>query len=342
MTPPIPRISFRDPVPSIEEQAKDGGFSAGIFDWGRANQPNVAYFNSSLVKRPDGLWIIARRSRNDPKLRVGMNDLVRIRLDGITPKEIFPIRMPWQFVDEHFEDPRATHHNGITWIFACNFVWGRNATRWTGAHQVLAGFDDNWNCVGRYDIPYGGNGESPGTNAKHNKNWSLFVHDERMHVLYIPDPHTVLEFETPFSGLTEHITKPKHTWAYGEIRGGAPPVRIGDEYWVFFHSSTPATLNNRITRRYVMGAYAFEAKPPFAMTRISKKPILQGSYQNNWSPAKPAVSFPAGSLWNGTEWLITGGSNDLDTFWCTISHKLVVAGTVKVTSTRSPSAAASP
>lgn len=339
VTSQIPRLPFLDPIPSLEDQAKAGGFSAGIFDWAYAQRPNVHYFNSSIVQRPDGTWLIARRSRNDPTLRVGKNDIVRIELDGLTPKRIVPIRMPWQFVDEHFEDPRAIYHSGTTWISACDFVWGRAATRWTGSHQVIASFDEQWNCTGRFDIPYGGNGSGPGMNSVHNKNWNLFFHDGRPHIVYIPDPHTVLELSSPVWALApiEHITKPEHSWKFGEIRGGAPPVLVRDEYWSFFHSSIPATLNNRNTRRYVMGAYAFEANPPFAMTRISRQPILKGSYRNRWSPDKPAVCFPCGSLLKNGEWLVVGGSNDLDTFWCKISHKLVAIGTTKVTHSHSAS-----
>lgn len=333
MTPPLPRLdgrNFKDPVPPIQDQASAAGFEAGIFDFGAARQKDVWYFNTGLVDRPDGRWLIARRSRNDPTLRVGINDLVRFKLEGLTPRFMAPIAMPKQFTDEHFEDPRAVHANGRTWIMACDFLWSRRAMRWTGAHQVLASFDEDWVCRGRFDLPIGNNGTEVGGNSGHEKNHVPFFHDGILRIIYRGCPHQVYTVDLHNGNKLYLNESPwKSCWPHGEIRGGTPPVQVGDEYWTFFHSSYPALLN-RPTRRYVMGAYAFEARPPFKITRISRTAILTGSLHNNWSVDKPATVFACGASLENNEWLITGGANDLDTFWCKIKHSVVEKGMVRV------------
>jgi predicted GH43/DUF377 family glycosyl hydrolase len=83
------------------------------------------------------------------------------------------------------------------------------------------------------------------------------------------------------------------TW--GKTRGGTPARRIGDEYLAFFHSSF---RDDEDISWYVMGAYTFEAKPPFRITSISHYPILfKGIYDspplNTANPALRCI-FPAG------------------------------------------------
>lgn len=329
MLPRIKSPPHADKTPPIEEQAKRGGFSAGIFDFGPLLKDGVAYFNTSLAE-PDGqLWLIARRSRNHPRLRVGINDIIRIKFDSMSPRFAEPVAIPRQFMDEHFEDPRAITVGDTVWISVCNFLWSQGAQRWTGAHQMMAAFDRDWRCRGRYDIPYGKNGDSVGANTGHEKNFIWFFRNGNPHLVYWASPHTVVEFAPGFGSHKVYATDSQIKWAWGEIRGGTPPVLVGNEYWTFFHSSLPVNLH-RTTRRYVMGAYAFSANPPFPITKITRAPILQGSYNNRMSTDKPAVVFPCGALINQGEWIITGGSNDLDTFWCKITHERLMMEMIKL------------
>jgi hypothetical protein len=70
-----------------------------------------------------------------------------------------------------------------------------------------------------------------------------------------------------------------------------------------------------------MGCYAFEAKLPFHITRITEEPLLIGSQNDYWVDKKPLVVFPCGSLLRGQEWLVTLGVNDLKCGWIKIPHK---------------------
>lgn len=85
-----------------------------------------------------------------------------------------------------------------------------------------------------------------------DKNWGLFVHDGELFAVYNIAPHVVLRLE---AGASEIVCRRVYETAwnatgyqarYGELRGGAPPVRVGDVYYSFFHS---AYLPNRVGRK---------------------------------------------------------------------------------------------
>jgi predicted GH43/DUF377 family glycosyl hydrolase len=296
-----------------------------MFDFGK--QEGYSFFNCALVERPDGLWLIPRRSKNERRFRVGFNDLVAARLDENTYKiqGFIPVLTKHHFDREHFEDPRAIYHNGITYISACNFVIVNHGAGWTGAHQTLnlvasTHQTRQWKVDLRIDPIFGYNGERIGKDAGMEKNWLWFFHENRLHMVYKAEPHVVAEFDSQCKFVREHKTGEdgKLKWEWGIIRGGTPPVRVGNEYLTFFHSSL--STGDQYHRRYYMGAYTFEAQEPFRITRITPEPLLAGSWQDRWAKNKPLVVFPCGSRLKNNTWLVTMGVNDLDCAWMEIPH----------------------
>ena len=63
-----------------------------------------------------------------------------------------------------------------------------------------------------------------------------------------------------------------------------------------------------------MGAYAFEAKPPFRIARMTTLPLLTGTNQQDWWPGLPAVVFPCGAFFDTAKnkFVISYGINDVD------------------------------
>jgi predicted GH43/DUF377 family glycosyl hydrolase len=312
MTEVFPQ-SLENP-PSIREQTP---WNVDFFSFGKWERDGINYFNPGLVRRPDGLWLIARRSVVSPKIRVGVNDLVAFKLSGKTPVLGQEIKMRAVFPKmEHFEDPRGIYYNGVTYISCCNFII-RN-TNWTGAHQVVGSVGDDWRCINRYDPVYGSNGREIGMNTGNEKNWIWFFHNDSPHLIYMTSPHTVVRFDRQFRAQQSYDTQwDSRLWKYGHPRGGTPPVLIGSEYWSFFHSSRPW---RGASRQYFMAAYSFEASYPFRITRISKAPILAGSIKDPWGPKKPLVVFPCGSDFNDGKWLVSLGVNDLESAHIEIPH----------------------
>jgi predicted GH43/DUF377 family glycosyl hydrolase len=300
-------------TPSIREQTF---WPAGIFSLGSAEKRGVEFFNCGLVQRPDGLWLITRRSRWVSGLRFGMNDLVAFLLIGRQPTKGFRINMENRWPDEQFEDPRALYHAGKTYVSCCDFVWTNRG--WTGAHQIISEVSDDWRSVRRYDPPWAKNGGNTGSNRGHEKNWVWFFHEGLPHMVYSIHPHCVVRFTEGFDPINCWFTPNEIPWEHGEARGGTPPVLVDNEYWTFFHSSTQWTPRRK---QYHMGAYAFEARHPFRITRMTCFPLLSGSAHDRNSDNKPLVVFPNGAVLRDGRWFVVFGVNDLNCGWVEIPRQ---------------------
>ena len=140
------------------------------------------------------------------------------------------------------------------------------------------------------------------------KNWSPFEYigaDQKTHfyIEYQISPHKLLELSNPQVNEIRNLTVPREAsciylpWInkWGEVHGGTPPQKIDDEYLAFFHSSF--TDDNGMVW-YVMGAYTFEAQPPFSITGMSSYPILfRGIFEtpaDNTASVSKRVIFPSG------------------------------------------------
>lgn len=322
-------------MPSIIDQAKDNGWQCGMFDFGRAKTPDVDYFNSGIVDRPDGRWLVTRRSRQVKGKKKGeeaINDVMAFKLEGKTPQYGVPVNLERRFSHEHFEDPRVIYHDGKTFVSACNFVMDRHG--WSGAHQIICEVNSDWQCVKRYDPVFGGNGLDAGMNTGHEKNWLWFVQKDVFHLLYSASPHKVGQFNygldvlnTTWFSETQWDSDSAWQTEYGEIRGGTPPVLVGDEYFTFFHSSIPWRNGRKV---YLMGAYSFEAAASFRVKRIPLEPLLVGSTKDRYFEGKLPAVFACGALIENGVWTITGGCNDLDSFWLDLSHESLMERMVEV------------
>ncbi len=152
---------------------------------------------------------------------------------------------------------------------------------------------------------------------RREKNWVPFVYQGNLLLARTLFPHQVLQ---PILGTeackTIAITSNTLDWPWGELRGGTPALREGSEYLAFFHSCTnlkTAHSQGKEMLHYFMGAYTFSAQPPFALTRMSEKPIFaQGFYEGyaykTWKPLR--VVFPAGFIADDQYIWISYGKQD--------------------------------
>jgi predicted GH43/DUF377 family glycosyl hydrolase len=152
-----------------------------------------------------------------------------------------------------------------------------------------------------------------------HKNWAVFEHDSKVYAVHTICPHKILEIDLQFD--TEHTATLRHQfdyssqWSWGQPRGGTTPVRVGEEYFCFFHSHYHCAEDPG--RIYVMGAYAFEACPPFKVTRLTRAPLLHAPQLpvSERAPNGHLVVFPCGAILDATSWLVSYGENDK---WCKI------------------------
>lgn len=179
------------------------------------------------------------------------------------------------------------------------------------------------------------------------KNWAPFQYlDEnnqpQLMFEYFISPHKILELPDPqvnhFNHLifSDHPSPPRLPWheTWGHPRGGTPPQRMGEEYLSFFHSSFKDEEN---VMWYLVGAYTFEAKPPFRITAVSKRPILfDGIYDtplmNTASPNKRVI-FPTGFVMeerNGKQLIqLSCGENDSSVKLVTIDREALLKNMIK-------------
>lgn len=281
-----------DLIPSVHLQG----------DVRRIARAGLAY-NSGLARTPGGLRLATRGY--DPRRGRCTIDVCRLEpgADGWGSTTEHSMRLPQDDIAE-LEDCRLIEHNGRTYAA---YTEGRYTTTPYLSIQRLARLRTDLTFDRAIPLDYGRNGRLS------EKNWQFFSHDGRLHFIYSTSPHVVVEIDERGRVTREHRTGAALRWPYGSLAGGTPPVRVGDEYVSFFHGYIRHPSRNR---RYVMGAYAFEAKPPFAITRISPA-LLRGSAndpaaENHKSASwKPLVIFPTGALREADGgWLVTAGVND--------------------------------
>lgn len=139
------------------------------------------------------------------------------------------------------------------------------------------------------------------------KNWTPFefINEDNKPEIYFEyyvNPHKILKLSNPQVPDLTHLIFPNNpclqniAWSrkWGELRGGTTPRLVDGQYLSFFHSMF---RDNSGFPWYVMGAYTFEAKPPFRLTAISPYPILfKGIYDTPWRHTAPYVRciFPGG------------------------------------------------
>lgn len=93
-------------------------------------------------------------------------------------------------------------------------------------------------------------------------------------------------------------------WEGGEPRGGAPPVRVGDELWVWMHDRFGSPS------RYRTGLVTLDAKPPFAFRRIIPRPVLFADLDTKPTNQYIAVTFVGASVRVGDDWITASGTHD--------------------------------
>lgn len=176
------------------------------------------------------------------------------------------------------------------------------------------------------------------------KNWVPFSVNDQPYFTYQMTPHKVMKVKNTTSNQLEHLITPSneslfHThWVkkWGKLRGGTPAQKVDGEMLAFFHSAFRDHLTN--TMWYVMGAYTFEAEPPFRIKSISKAPILfKGIYDTphtNGANRFLRCIFPSGFVRESREekevFHVSCGENDCATKIVTIDKEELMKNMIPV------------
>lgn len=252
-------------------------------------------FNTALTARGDG-YVIAWRTAT------AKSDVYAGRLD----KDFNPVGEAVKLALDHpgaaggREDPRFFVHNDALHVSFVGVETGDHGVR---TNVLYARLGDDLEVEAVFDPHYR-------DRNYWEKNWSFFSSGGELYAVYGVTPHRVLKIAGDHAESVA-VTRPYAKWAGGEIRGGASPVLHAGMWWHFTHSSesvgAPGGANDR---RYSVGVYAFEAKPPFRIVGMAEEPILLADEASRPGGFSKSVIFPCGAVRKDAGWLVTSGVHD--------------------------------
>jgi pyruvyltransferase len=237
-----------------------------VFD----EDPGGPTFNPSMIAHDEGGYLVFYRSLIKDKRHIAA-----VRMDKnfqpVLPAALWPhstdaagVAIRWQ------ADPRAFQHRGQTYVV---FNTGHSEVP---NRQYLVPVDK----AGRpTSLPL----QVQRTDGRQpvEKNWGFFSHEDQLYAIYSLAPLVILRAE-----LTEKevICRPafKHDWhatdyqlAFGELRNGASPLRVGDEYVLITQSHMSADGKNiRTNKDYYGGVMRLSGQPPFTPLGYTSQPVL--------------------------------------------------------------------
>lgn len=276
--------------------------------------PSPRYQNPGLLKYKGKFWLAYRYHRMDTETKRSGIGMCEINPDNGHPlgaSQHLGLSNPTN--SEHHEDCRMFIYKGepyISYTEMQGYIPGVNYTCII-KYAKLKLTKNRWSVVEEWQPRYGSN-----NGFAKEKNWVFFEHEEKLLCIYATDPeHIILELEG--DRVVKEYRSPGPQWQWGHIRGGTPPVDMGDGRMLcIFHSSIPTEVPPHYVRYYA-AAYTFEKKAPFRVLQISDQPILSGSeedghrvdprYVHGW---KPYVVFPCGLVPHDDGWLVSFGIND--------------------------------
>jgi predicted GH43/DUF377 family glycosyl hydrolase len=276
--------------------------------------PSPRYQNPGLLRFGGKLWLAYRYHRMETPTKrsgIGIVEIDAATGNAVGKSQHLPLANPTG--NEHHEDCRLFVFRGEPYISYTEMVGYIPGVNYTCIMEYarLSLKRGKWSVEQEWTPQYGNN-----NGFAKEKNWVFFEHDKKLHCIYGTDPeHVVLELDGS-KVVREYRTKGP-SWHWGHVRGGTPPVDLGDgRLLAIFHSSLPTEEPPHYVRYYA-AAYTFESKPPFRILQISEQPILAGSeedghrtdprYTEGW---KPYVVFPCGLVPDGKDWLLSFGIND--------------------------------
>lgn len=306
--------------PTFDIQARRFNGVTGHFNLPRI--PDIYYFNPTLCDHMGSRWVTFRRSFFDyGHWKNYRTTISMFPVEQSTMKLGREYELAWPKRDpmEQTDDPRTVMINGHLTLGVCSWRTPQDKAP-TIVHQSLGVFDQ-MQIGGIVDVAYRGNGTTIFNGTAMEKNWLWFEHDGAIHFVYQAEPMTVCRVENG-KVAQEYVTNTDLKWNRGTVRGGTPPVRVGDLYYTFFHSSIPwrHIPPVGVRNRYYMGCLAFDAFPPFKVRKITKDYMLGGTFNEPTIKLAPPCVFPSGALLDDGRWTITYGINDCTGGWLKVDH----------------------
>jgi FkbM family methyltransferase len=251
-------------------------------------------FNASIIEDPTtpGGYLLAFRDG------WAGSEIHLIRLDA----SFAPVGPSWKLglrhkIESHYgrEDPRLFMHQGRVHV---SYTGVAGQQRIVHTSVLYARLTADCQQVEQQWYPYYEDRNS------WEKNWAFFSHGDELYAVYSIAPHRILRIDGSRATLAYESAFP-FRWSGGVLRGGASPLRVGNEWWHVFHDRVKQGMNV-----YRGGLYAFSAEPPFAPLRLVPEPIMQAEPETLPVGQPTAVVFPGGVVRQDDRLIVALGVHD--------------------------------
>lgn len=290
-------------------------------------------FNPSIIKWKGNILMVFRyRDNNGATHPMCLVELDQ-NFDVISP--LYDVEILDDSLSSSAQDPRLLEIDGVLYIVYSNFVPIQDSTQ----RRVIVGqlhvepqgcYVDHLEILTHFD----------GENGKiQEKNWMPFNYKGQLHLIYSVLPHRIFAPFFDASGSCSLIASSLSSieWNWGPPRGGGQAYRIGNQYLAFFHSWIDICTihsNGKKISHYFVGAYTFEAEPPFSVTSMSSKPIIgkgfySGPLYQTWKPLR--CVFPGGYIYNDKFIWLAYGKQDHELWIVKLDKKKLMKSLTSLT-----------
>lgn len=296
-------------------------------------------FNPSIVKWKDQILLSFRIIPDPMQPFTSMIGLILLdkKWQPIGKAQILQLRSPYSTIPCRAEDSRLLYVGEQLYIVYSDHsgpMLSKGGFRMVIAevhHNAKRGFYlKNMHRIVHY----------PGANPTlREKNWVPFAHENNLMLAYQLSPHTLFQYHPSLGICTAAPSSPEQiSWDWGILRGGTPALMLdSEEYLSIFHSVKKMETkqsNGKMINHYFMGAYTFEAKPPFRITKMSQEPIIgnnfyQGkSYKPYWFPTQ--CVFPCGMIIDEETIWISYGRQDHELWIAKLDKKRLLSAMIRL------------
>lgn len=291
----------------------------------RAGGGTVHVFNPAILRGPDGLVMAYRVVLPDESRHIAM---CRLRDDwSAIPGSVVPVSDHLSYADVGSVDPAVHAHPADPRLLTIRgrlYMHFNSGSRPRPNRIYLVELD------AATLLPIGQAREvtRPGPRQLVEKNWMLFEHEDEVFAVYQFSPLVILRVE--LSGpdqvvCTDAYTHEWDSWsyeeAYGELRGGATPVRHdGRLYFVthsLLHGEPDPARPSFEALCYVGAVVALEDQPPFAPVLFSPRPVVELLPTEHARPHQPRLdgrcqeaAYPDGAVGDAEGITISYGVNE--------------------------------
>lgn len=291
-------------------------------------------FNGSIFKWNNQNYLAYRANWNQVKCKIYI---------AKTDVNWKPLGAGWEIkvplLNNLFEDPRFISINNKPYL-AVSQIDLKSNCQFQGLialnenlffkKYIKINYGDNWSIAEKQSVDKQKNIHFINFNddITFEKNWCFLQNEKQPVFIYKTQPVTTLvSLDNEFNIINVQSDIKNFNWSFGEIRGGAPAIKVGNTYYHFFHSSCTAdafsrTYENGVGRVYYIGCYTFKNKDgKFEVLSQSRIPLEMGNYTEKTALWFNAAVFPCGVVYENNEFKVSYGWHDYKLKLLTINKK---------------------